>query len=79
MVIGAGQYEKISFDTVQANALGEFSAFTVGILYWYKDLSGEAPEDHVWLYFNGNELRQDFAFSAHGYELYRPSDDEDGI
>ena len=75
MVIGANQTDKVSFQTINADALGKFTTFAIGILIWYDGLTGGKFEEHVWLYFDGKELRQDIPFHAHGWDLYRPEVD----
>ena len=71
-VIGANQIEKIGFQAISSDVSGNFSAFSIGILIWYNDLIDESYDDHVWLYFDGNEFRQDISYRFHGWELYRP-------
>lgn len=76
MVVGPNQTDKIgfiiNFPEQQHVPIGaEF-----GILIFYESLSGEHFEDEIWLQYNGRELRQDFAFQAHGREDYRPSEDD---
>lgn len=74
IVIGPNQTGDMRFKGIDRAQDGTFSWFAIGILVWYEAIDGASYEDHVWLTFDGRDLRQDFGTS--GYTLYRPEQDE---
>ncbi len=79
IIIGPNQTDRISYQAISSDPDGSFSWFAIGILIWYEGMaisaSTEVFEEHFWLHFNGNRLRQDYPST--GYDLYRPERNDD--